>query len=199
VRIAKADLVPTEGNLLTDTSPSSTWRRRVRRSAREVRRHRAGQRPHPPGDRPDAPDEALLAERERLHPLPLRPFTAALGETRSVNSDHTIRFRSVRYSTPPGLVGHEVWVRADGEEPVIVGDTDSGVAKVARHRLSTPVNPRIDLAPYPNHPQTPDDGPRPPKPRASSRAEATFLALGPGAHSWLVEAASAARSECGRR
>ena len=97
----------------------------------------------------------------------------------------------MRYSTPPGLVGHEVWVRAEGEDLVIVADTGAGLVEVARHRLSTPGNPRIDLAHYPDHPQTPDGGPRPPRPRAGSQAETAFLALGPGAHSWLVEAAAA--------
>ena len=81
-----------------------------------------------------------------------------------------------------------MWVRVEGEELVVVADTAAGLVEVARHRTSTPGNPRIDLAHYPDHPQTPDGGPRPPKPRPGSRAEAAFLALGPGAHSWLVEA-----------
>jgi len=81
-----------------------------------------------------------------LHPIPVAPFTAALGETRAVNPDQTVRFGSVRYSTPPGLVGREVWVRADGDELVITANLQSGLTEVARHRLSTPGNPRIDLA-----------------------------------------------------
>jgi hypothetical protein len=144
------------------------------------------------------PVEALVVERTRLHPLPVTPFTAALGETRTVNTDQTIRFGSVRYSTPPGLVGDEVWVRADGDELVIVADspdlgaaTVNGLTEVARHRLSTPGNPRIDLSHYPDHPQEPDGSPRPPRPRGSSAEERAFLALGPGAHTWLVEAAAA--------
>src|SRR5439155_4616018 len=89
------------------------------------------------------PAGALEQERQRLHSLPVAPFTAALGETRSVNTDQTIRFGSVRYSTPPGLVGEEVWARADGDELVIVADRSSatgpaGLVEVARHRLSTP-------------------------------------------------------------
>jgi len=184
VRIAKADLVPTDANLLTGYDSFADLAAACEAFCGQVngRVHRETGR---------VPAEALLIERERLHPLPLRPFTAALGQTRSVNTDQTIRFGSVRYSTPPGLVGQEVWVRADGEELVVVADTDAGLAEVARHRLSTPGNPRIDLAHYPDHPQTPDGGPRPPRPRASSRAEAAFLQLGPGAHSWLVEAAAA--------
>jgi hypothetical protein len=44
-----------------------------------------------------------MVEQTRLHPLPVTSFTAALGETRTVNTDQTIRFGSVRYSVPPGL------------------------------------------------------------------------------------------------
>ena len=134
------------------------------------------------------PAEALLVERARLHPIPAAPFTAALGETRTVNADQTIRFGSVRYSTPPGLVGREVWVRADGDELVIVANLNhdrldrlgTGLVEVARHRLSTPGNPRIDLAHYPDHPQQPDGSPKPPQPKGRSTEEKAFLALGPG-------------------
>lgn len=124
-----------------------------------------------------------------------------------MNTDQTIRFGSVRYSTPPGLVGREVWVRVEGEEIVITahltGEADAviagttprvcgaGLTEVARHRLSTPGHPRIDLAHYPDHPQDPDGSPKPPRPRPRSDAERGFLALGPGAHTWLVEAAAA--------
>ncbi|HEU5029447.1 MAG TPA: IS21 family transposase, partial [Spirillospora sp.] len=135
--------------------------------------------------------EALAVEQGRMHPVPAAPFTAALGETRTVNSDQTVRFGSVRYSTPPGLIGHEVWARVDGEELVISAALEGGLLEVARHRLSTPGNPRIDLSHYPDHPQEPDGSPRPPRPRPRSEAEKAFLALGPGAHAWLVEAAAA--------
>jgi hypothetical protein len=64
----------------------------------------------------------MEAERARLHRLLDAPHTAALGITRVVNTDQTIWFGSVRYSVPPGLVGAEVWVRADGDELVAVAD-----------------------------------------------------------------------------
>ena len=127
------------------------------------------------------PAQRLETERARLHRLPDTPHTAALGTTRVVNTDQTIRFGSVRYSTPPGLVGAEVWARADGDELVVVadlaalplrpawaGDGPLGLAEVARHRLSTPGNPRIDLAHYPDHPQQPDGTPRPPRIKAAT-------------------------------
>ena len=52
----------------------------------------------------------------------MRRIPRALGTTRVVNTDQTIRFGSARYSTPPGLIGAEVWVRADGDELVAVAD-----------------------------------------------------------------------------
>jgi transposase len=184
VRIAKADLVPTSANLRTGYNSFAELAEACEAFSEKVngRTHRETNR---------IPAEALLLEQARLHPLPAAPFTAALGETRSVNTDQTIRFGSVRYSTPPGLVGAEVWVRADGEELVIVADSDAGLTEVARHRLSTPGNPRIDLSHYPDHPQTPHGSPRPPHPKPRSVEEKAFLALGPGAHSWLIEAAAA--------
>jgi transposase len=188
VRIAKADLVPTKVNLLTGYNSFAELAEACEGFGEKVngRVHRETAR---------IPAEALAVERTRLHPLPVAPFTAALGETRTVNGDQTIRFGSVRYSTPPGLVGTEVWVRADGEELVITANHNHagnpGLTEVARHRLSTPGNPRIDLAHYPDHPQEPDGSPKPPQPRPRSTEEKAFLALGPGAHSWLVEAAAA--------
>jgi hypothetical protein len=195
VRIAKADLVPSKANLLTGYNSFAELAEVCEAFCTKVngRAHRETAR---------IPADALLVEQSRLHPIPVAPFTAALGETRTVNLDQTVRFGSVRYSTPPGLVGEEVWVRADGDELVIVADSPdlgpgtgagvvNGLTEVARHHLSTPGNPRIDLSHYPDHPQEPDGSPRPPRPRGSSSEEKAFLALGPGAHTWLVEAAAA--------
>ncbi len=187
VRIAKADLVPTKANLLTGYNSFAELAQACEAFGDKVngRVHRETNR---------VPAEALVVEQQRLHPIPDAPFTAALGETRTVATDQTIRFGSVRYSTPPGLVGREVWVRADGEELVITANQnhsgDRGLVEVARHRLSTPGNPRIDLSHYPDHPQQPDGSPKPPQPKARNSEEKAFLALGPGAHSWLVEAAA---------
>jgi transposase len=185
VRIAKADLVPTKANLRTGYNSFAGLVEACEAFCVKVnnRVHRETHR---------IPVEALQVEQARMHPVPAAPFTAALGETRTVNTDQTIRFGSVRYSTPPGLIGREVWARVDGEELVITAALDhrQGLVEVARHRLSTPGNPRIDLAHYPDHPQQPDGSPRPPQPKGRSDAEKAFLALGPGAHAWLVEAAA---------
>jgi transposase len=183
VRIAKADLVPTKANLRSGYNSFAELAEACVGFCENVnnRVHRETNR---------IPAEALLVEKRRLHPIPDAPFTAALGETRTVNTDQTIRFGSVRYSTPPGLVGREVWVRGDGEELVITAQLDDGLTEVARHRLSTPGNPCIDLGHYPDHPKQPDGSPKPPQPKGRSSEEKAFLALGPGAHSWLVEAAA---------
>ncbi|MGV9950279.1 IS21 family transposase [Rhodococcus aetherivorans] len=196
VKIAKADLVPTDANLLPDYASFADLEAACDRFCVTVnaRRHRESAR---------IPIEALADERPRLHTLPATPHTLALGTTRSVGTDQTIRFGSVRYSTPPGLIGTEVWVRAAGTDLVVVADLDAlprvpdwaadrrGLNEVARHRLSTPGNPSIDPAHYPNHPQEPGGAPRPPTPRARSAAEARFLDLGPGAHTWLIAASAA--------
>jgi transposase len=197
VKIAKADLVPTEANLLEEYRSFAGLAAACEEFCQVVngRVHR---------ETCAVPAQRLQIERTRLHRPPEAPHTAALGETRVVNTDQTIRFGNVRYSTPPGLVGAEVWVRADGDEMVVVADLAAlplrpdwagpgplGLAEVARHKLSVPGNPRIDLAHYPGHPQQPDGSPRPPRIQPATQAEAAFLAIGDGARAWLTEAAAA--------
>ena len=98
-------------------------------------------------------------------------------------------------------------VRADGDElvaaadlaalplrPDWAGEGPPGLAEVARHRLSVPGNPRINLAHYPDHPQQPGGTPRPPRIKAATAGEEAFLAIGDGARAWLTEAAAAGAS-----
>ncbi len=90
-----------------------------------------------------APVEMLAQERGHLHALPAGPYAAALGETRTIREDQTVRLGDVPYSTPPGHVGQEVWVRVEGEEVVVVGRGSNGyLVEVVRHELSTPGRPR---------------------------------------------------------
>jgi hypothetical protein len=200
VRVAKADLVPAGANLLEAYGTFAELARACWEFCAVVngRVHR---------ETCAVPAERLETERARLHPVPDVPHTAALGTTRMVNTDQTIRFGSVRYSTPPGLAGAEVWVRADGDELVAVADLAAlplrpawagqgplGLAEVARHALSVPGTPRIDLAHYPDHPQQPDGTPRPPRIKAATSEEEAFLAIGDGARAWLTEAAAAGAS-----
>lgn len=181
VKIAKADLVPTTANLLpayesfTDLADACVeWCERV-----NARVHR---------ETAAAPAARLAAERRHLHVLPLEPHAIALGEERLVDADQTIRFGSVRYSTPDGHQGGKVWCRVAGEELVVTARTPAGLAEIARHELSTPGNPRICDAHYPHHPG--GNLPREPRIRPRTEAEVAFLALGEGARRWLVEAAA---------
>jgi hypothetical protein len=180
VRIAKADLVPTDTNLLDDYQ---SWGELV--AACEAFMAKVNSREHRVTRRP--PVEMLAEEQQRLHRLPERAFTAAFGETRKVSWSATISYGGVIYSVPHRLIDDEVWVRVDGDEIVATHVSSKGAVEVARHARSTPGTPRIDDAHYP---------PRPPgalnrQPKAVSAAEAEFLALGDGARMWLLEAAAA--------
>jgi transposase len=181
VRIAKADLVPTSANL---RGQYTSFAELVAACAEWCDRINA--RPH--RETGVAPVERLPAERAHLHVLPADPHTSALGEERLVNDDQTVRFGSVRYSTPPGHVESRVWCRVVGEELAIVAMTPAGTVEITRHPLSTPGNPRIVDEHYPHHPG--GNHPRPPRPRPRTKAEADFLAIGDGAQAWLVEAAA---------
>jgi transposase len=185
VKIAKADLVPSEANLL----PAYGSFRELEDACRAFC-DRVNGRAH--RETAAVPAGRLAAEREMLHPLPAEPYALALGEERLVNDDQTIRFGSVRYSTPPGHCGTRVWCRVAGEELVITARTRAGAAEIARHRLSVPGSPVIRDEHYPDHPG--GNGPRQPRPRPRTEAEAAFLAIGDGAHRWLAEAAASGAS-----
>ena len=181
VKIAKADLVPSEANLLDAYGSFAELAEACAGFCARVngRVHR---------ETAAAPAGRLAAEREMLHPLPTEPYALALGEERLVGDDQTVRFGSVRYSTPPGHAGTRVWCRAAGEELVITARTHPGAAEIARHRLSVPGSPQICDEHYPDHPG--GNGPRQPRPRPRTEAEAAFLAIGDGAQRWLAEAAA---------
>ncbi len=180
VKIAKADLVPTSANLLEEYRTFGDLEAACRQFTDEVnaRLHRETRR---------RPVDALAEERQRLHPLPDRAFTVAFGTTRRVNWDATISVEGVRYSVPHQLVDSRVWARFHGDELIVTAVADTGPTEVARHPRSTPGRPSILDAHYPD--RASKDGDR--TPRAHTAAEATFLALGPGAAAWLVEAAAA--------
>jgi hypothetical protein len=181
VKIAKADLVPSEANLLPGYGSFEELQDACREFCDRVnaRVHR---------ETAEAPAARLAAERELLHPLPQEPYALALGEERTVYDDQTIRFGSVRYSTPPGHWDTVVWCRVAGDELVITARTAAGAAEIARHKLSVPGKPVIAGEHYPDHPG--GNGPRQPVPKPQSEAEAAFLAIGEGAHRWLAEAAA---------
>ena len=50
----------------------------------------------------------LAEERDRLHPVPAVPFTAALGVTRKVDALSLVTFEGGQYSVPHELAGQPV-------------------------------------------------------------------------------------------
>jgi transposase len=181
VRVAKADLVPTECNLLKayDTFPGLVDACAKFETEVNAREHRESRR---------IPSQALKEELAVMHRLPLEPYTAALGEDRQVDDNQTIRFGSVRYSLPRPWVGQKVWCRVEGEELVVVGRDGAGLREIYRHELSVPGRPRILDEHYPDHPN--GRATLQPKPKAQNETERDFLALGEGAETWLTTAAA---------
>jgi hypothetical protein len=189
VRIAKADLVPTEHNLRSRYADFGELVRACEACCERVnaREHRITRR---------RPAEMLVEERSRLHPLPAVAHTSSFGETRKVSWQSTISLGGAIYSVPSELLDERVWARVEGSELVVVhADGLEGPREVARHELTTPGRPRISDAHYP---------PRPPgalerRPRAQSTEEAEFLAIGEGATQWLTRAAAAGASRVRRK
>jgi transposase len=181
VKVAKADLVPCEANLLPAYGSFGELQRACAQFEDQVngRVHR---------ETGAVPAERLAAERDRLHLLPGEPYALALGEERLVGDDQTIRFGPVRYSTPPGHAGSRVWCRVAGDELVITARAGRGLAEITRHRLSVPGSPRIADEHYPGHPG--GNRPRAPRPRPRTEGEIAFLAIEDGAERWLTEAAA---------
>lgn len=183
VRVAKADLVPTDANLLDEYASFAELE-----AACEAFSDQVNARPHRITRR--APAEMLAEERARLHPVPAAPFTAALGVTRKVDGLSLVTYEGGQYSVPHELAGQAVWVRQHGGQVVITHAAPAGPVEVARHLVTAPGSPRVDDSHYP---------PAPPgalgrTPRARTQAEAQFLAIGDGAGLWLAEAAAAGTS-----
>jgi hypothetical protein len=183
VKLAKADLVPAEANLLPEYGSFAELEQACAVFCGQVnaRPHRVTRRP---------PAEMLAEEQLRLHPVPAVPFTAALGVTRKADALSLVSFEGGQYSVPHQLAGQAVWVRRHGEQVVIARAGAEGVAEVARHQVTAPGSPRVSDAHYP----PPPPGALGRVPKARSAAEAQFLAIGDGAGMWLAEAAAAGAS-----
>lgn len=93
VRVAKADLVPTDYNLVGAYASFAELEQSCRTLTAEL-----NSRPHAVTRR--APAAMLAAERAQLHPVPDRPYSAAFGESRSVGGSSTVSFRGARYWCP---------------------------------------------------------------------------------------------------
>ena len=185
VKIAKADLIPTDVNLRDAYDTFADLEAACAEFCAMVnaRQHRVTRRP---------PADMLAEERLRLHPVAVTPFTVAFGVTRRV-PDNTpmVAFEYGQYSVPHPLCGQTVWVRVHGrgsdEQVVITHVGVDGPVEVARHLRATPGTPKLDQGHFP--PAAEGALERTPKPKTT--AEADFLALGEGARLWLVEAAAA--------
>jgi transposase len=181
VRIARADLVPTEHNLRGDYADFGQLDAACVELCERVntREHRVTRR---------APAVMLAEERARLHRLPQVPHTVCFGQTRKVSWQSTISVGGALYSVPSTLVDERVWARSDGDELVIVhADSPDGPREVARHALTTPGRPSVRDEHYPPRPA----GALERRPKAATVDEQAFLAIGPGAAEWLTRAAAA--------
>jgi transposase len=188
VKLAKADLVPTDTNLLEQYGSFAELETACSVFCEQVnsRVHRVTRRP---------PVEMLAEEVARLHRLPEAAHTVAFGLTRTVAAKTPmVTFEGGQYSVPSRLLAAQVWVRAHGvgadERVIVVHVGDGGPVEVARHRRATPGSPRIDDAHFP----PPPAGALGRTPKARSAADAEFLALGDGARLWLTEAAAVGTS-----
>jgi hypothetical protein len=181
VRVAKADLVSTDTNLLPAYEDFAGLEAGCWSFCEEInaRPHRVTRRP---------PVEMLAEERTRLHPLPEHPYTVAFGVSRTVDAKMAmIEFETGSYSCPEALAGQPVWVRSHGDDIVVVHVGPLGPTEVARHRRTTPGNPRVDDSHGPDRRSDPLQR----IPKGRNPEELAFLALGCGAAEWLMAAGEA--------
>ncbi len=186
VKIAKADLVPKETNLLPGYGSFAELEAACQEFMDTVnqRMHRVTRR---------APADMLAEERVRLHRVPDEAHTVVFGLARRVPANTPmVTFEHGQYSVPQHLLGAQVWVRAQGagtdEQIVIVHHSGHGPVEVARHNRATPGSPQIDDDHF-GGPSTKQPGDYTVRPR--TEAERAFLAIGDGARVWLGEAAVA--------
>jgi hypothetical protein len=189
VRVARADLVPTDHNLRPAYRSFGELEAACEAFMAEV-----NTRPH--RCTLEAPVIRLAEEHERLHRLPRLPHTICFGETRKVNWQSLISVGGAQYSVPHELVDQRVWVRNDGEQLIVVHvDGHLGPREVARHQLTTPGRPAICDQHYPPRPE----GALERRPRARTEEERAFLTLGDGAEAWLIKAAAAGAQRVRRK
>ena len=175
VKLAKADLVPTETNLLPAYDRFEVLEAACEQFCTEVnaRVHRVTRR---------APVEMLAEELEWLHPVPKVAHTVAFGLARTVPArTPMIALDGAQYSVPHALLGQQGWVPVPGQgsdEKVIISHVSpAGPVEVARHCRAPAGSPKIDDS----HVPPPSRGALDRQPKARSAAEAEFLALDGGA------------------
>ncbi len=185
VKLAKADIVPTETNLLAQYASFAEIEAACTAFGELVnnRVHRVTRR---------TPAAMLAEEQQRLHRIPDSAHTVAFGLARRVPPNTPmVTYENAQYSVPAHLLGAQVWVRTHGkgrdEQVIIVHHGVSGPAEVARHTRARPGSPAIADEHFPDSPvRIPGQYVLRPK----GQAEEAFLAIGAGARSWVREAAS---------
>ncbi len=137
MRVAEADIVPTEANLLPAYRCFAELGDACERFCEEVngRVHRTTRR---------VAAEMLAEERLGLHPLPEHPHTSMFGVTRTVGANTpVISFDSGEYSVPHHLRGEVVWVRHQAGEVIVTAVDKDGAREITRHERTTPGNPAM--------------------------------------------------------
>ena len=183
VKLAKADIVPTETNLLP--------------AVRHLRRRRSGMLGvHGRDQCPRAPRHGSASRRDAQPGTHRAARGARPAAHRRVGGDppgprqHPDgHLRALPILLPATLLGQTVWIRHhDGtDEVVICALDDGGPVEVARHRRATPGSPAIDDSHFPEHR---DKIPGDYRIRARSASRADVPGAGPGAAVWLKEAAA---------
>jgi hypothetical protein len=132
VRIAKADVVPTDRNVRSEYEDFARLEHACLESCDRVDARRAPD--HPRGAGGD-----VARERQRLHKPPQLPHTIRFGQAPSGVLAVDVSVGRAIYSAPSTLVDERVGARADGSKLVVVhADGPEGPREVARHALTTP-------------------------------------------------------------
>ena len=141
MKIAKADLVPTDTNLREQYASFAELEAACEAFCDQVnaRVHRVTRR---------APAEMLAEERARLHPVPAAPHTVAFGETRTVAANTpmvVLRGRAVLGAAPAcsgRRCGCGCTAPAGTSRSSSCTSAPTGPVEVARHARATPGSPK---------------------------------------------------------
>lgn len=183
VHLAKADVVPTDTNLLPEYETFAQVE-----AACAAFMEKVNTRVH--SVTLEIPADMLASlERAALHRVPDEPFALALGHGRVVPPNTPmVAYQKSSYSVPYQLMGQSVWVRETGtDQIVIIHVGESGPVEVARHPRTRPGVPSVHDGHFPPQPA----GSLNREPKAKNTADLEFLEIGEGAKLWLKEATNA--------
>jgi len=142
------------------------------------------------------PDQRLARECELLGPLPsLRIELGPAPTTRKVDKLSCVRFGSARYSVPNRLIGSTVTVLVEGTTLRVIEPVTGQIH--AEHQLVAPGESSVVDAHYGGPRGFDRDGAPNRAPRAKTKTEGGFLALGEPAAAFLTGAAAAGVSKLG--